>query len=238
MDIGTVIGVVVVGYLLGSISFARLVGQRLMPGEDLSTTNMHVPGGATVTYTGVSATSIGSRMGPKWGMVVGILDILKAFVPVLILQLVWPGESYYLVVAIAVLVGHNYPIYYRFKGGRGQASIYGGFLAIDPIGVLVTTPVGMLVGLAIRQMLVGYVGGQLLMILWFALFGTGAEAVYAVVVNVLFIYATIPEIKGFWAKRQAGEIEEIRTWEQFKTSHPAMGSERYGDDDTAADATQ
>ena len=233
MDIGTVIGVAVVGYLLGSVSFARLVGNRLMPGEDLSKTNLHVPGGSTVEYTGVSATSVGARKGPKWGMLVGVLDMLKAFVPVLVLRLIWPDESYYLIAGVAVLVGHNYPIYYRFKGGRGQASLYGGFLAIDPIAVLVTTPVGMLVGLAIREMLFGYVGGQLLMILWFALFGDGAQVVYAIVVNLIFTIATIPEIKGYWAKRQAGEIKQIESWEEFKTSHPAMGNERYGDDDTA-----
>ena len=70
----------------------------------------------------------------------------------------------------------------------------------------------------------------------YAFFGTGAEVVYAVIVNVLFTIATIPEIKGYWEKRKSGELKQIESWAEFKTSHPAMGNSRYGEDDTAADA--
>lgn len=236
MDVGTLLAVVVVGYLIGAVSFARIVGSRVMPGEDLSKTELQIPGGATIEYTGVSATSVGARTGPKWGIVVGVLDMLKAFIPVLVLRLIWPDESYYLVAAVAVLIGHNYPVYYRFKGGRGQASLYGGLLAVDPIAVLVTTPLGMLLGLAVREMLVAYVGGQILLIPWFIFFGDGPQVVYAIVINVLFTIATIPEIKEYVASYRAGEIKQIETWAEFKSSHPAMGSGRLDPDDAGGGA--
>jgi len=164
--------------------------------------------------------------------------MLKAFIPVLVLRLIWPDESYYLVAAVAVLVGHNYPIYYRFKGGRGQASLYGGLFAIDPIAVLVTTPLGMLLGLALKEMLIAYVGGQLLLIPWFILFGDAPEVVYAIVINVLFTIATIPEIKEYVAKYRAGELKQIESWEEFRTSHPAMGSGRLNADDAGDGAAE
>ena len=120
MNIGLAAGLAVAGYLVGAISFARLVGAKVAPGDDLSSTTLDLPGEATIDYGGVSATSIAVRGGPKWGVFTGVLDMAKAFLPVLITRLVWPDDTYYLVVAVATVVGHNYPVYYRFKGDAGR----------------------------------------------------------------------------------------------------------------------
>jgi glycerol-3-phosphate acyltransferase PlsY len=230
VDPALTLAVAVSGYLIGSISFARIVGHLVVPDEDLSTTPLELPGGATIEYGGISATSIGARTGPKWGVVVGLADMLKAFVPVLAARLIWPDESYYLVIAVAVIVGHNYPVYYRFKGGRGQSPLYGGVFAVDPLAPLVTTSVGMLVGLAVREMLVAYVLGQLLLIPWFMWQGTTGEVVYAIAINLLFTIATWPELRAYLAKRRTGEVKQIETWDELKSSHPAMGTGRLDDE--------
>lgn len=231
MDIGTLIAVVVVGYLVGSISFARLVGKKVLPGDDLKSTPLELPGGATIEYGGISATAVGARTGPKWGIVVGIGDMAKAFVPVLVLRLLWPDESYHLVMAVAVIVGHNYPIYYRFHGGRGQSPIYGGLLAVDPIALPVTTLIGMGIGLfALRDMFVAYTLGQWLLIPWFIWLGTTPEVIYAIVINLLFVIATIPESKKYFAARKAGELQQIGSWKEFASSHPAMGTGRLSEE--------
>lgn len=229
MDPALTLGVAIAGYLIGSVSFARIVGRRVVPDEDLSTTPLELPGGATIEYSGISATSIGARTGPKWGIVVGLADMLKAFIPVLAARLIWPDESYYLVIAVAVIVGHNYPVYYHFKGGRGQSPLYGGVFAVDPLAPLVTTSVGILAGLAVSEMLVGYVLGQLLLIPWFMWQGTTDEVIYAIAINVLFTIATWPELQAYLAKRRAGEVKQIETWDEFKSAHPAMGSGRLDD---------
>ncbi len=227
MTAGVIIALTVAGYLLGSISFARMVGSRVVPDADLSATDLQLPGGSTIEYSGVSATSVGARTGPKWGIVVGVGDMLKAFVPTLVVRLIWPDESYHLITAVAVMFGHNYPVFYRFKGGRGQSPLYGGLLAVDWLALPVTSVVGAAVGLfIIRDMFFAYLLGQWLLIPWFIWRGGPAEIAYAVTINLLFAIATIPEFKGYLAKRRAGELKQVASWQDFKTSHPAMGTGR------------
>lgn len=231
MNLLLAVAMAVGAYLIGSISFARLVGRRVVPDADLTSTDLELPGGATVAYGGVSATSIGARTGPKWGIVVGVGDMAKAFVPTLMTRLVWPDESYHLVVAVAVMVGHNYPIFYRFKGGRGQSPLYGGLLAVDWVALPVTTVVGVVVGLFVmRDMLVAYALGQWLLIPWFIWRGGAPEVAYAVIINLLYTVAMIPELGEYLQKRRAGELKQVGTWREFKTSHPAMGTGRLKDE--------
>jgi glycerol-3-phosphate acyltransferase PlsY len=226
MTAAIAVGVAIGGYLIGSISFARIVGRRVMPDADLSSTPLELPGGARIAYGGVSATAVGARKGPRWGIVVGVADMAKAFVPTLIVRLAWPDDPLFYLMAVAVMVGHNYPAFYRFKGGRGQSPLYGGLLAIDWIALPVTTAIGMLVGLALREMVVAYTLGQWLLIPWFVWRGDAAGIVYAVAINVLFTIAMIPELKAYWAKRRAGEVKQVTTWSEFTQSHPAMGTGR------------
>jgi glycerol-3-phosphate acyltransferase PlsY len=216
-------GLAVAGYLIGAISFARIIGARIAPGDDLLSTTLDLPGDATIDYGGVSATSIAVRGGPKWGVITGLLDMAKAFVPVLFTRLVWPDENYDLVVAVATVVGHNYPVYYRFKGGRGQTAIYGGLLAIDWIAIPVTTIVGTTFGLfVLRDMFAAYALGMWLLVPWFWWQADTAHVIYAVVVNLLFLVATIPEMGEYFQRRRNGELAQVRSWGDFKRSHPAV----------------
>ncbi len=154
----------------------------------------------------------------------------KAFIPVLVTRLVWPDDSYHLVVAVAVMVGHNYPVFHRFRGGRGQSPLYGGLLAVDPIALPVTTVIGLGVGLfVLRDMFAAYTLGQWLLIPWFLWQGTAEEVAYAVAINLLFVIATIPEAKRYFAARRAGELQQISSWREFTSSHPAMGTGRLAD---------
>ena len=227
MNLALAAALALVGYLIGSISFARIVGKRVVPDADLTSTPLELPGGATIEYGGVSATSIGARTGPRWGIVVGVGDMAKAFVPTLVTRLAWPDDPFYFVVAVAVMVGHNYPVFHRFKGGRGQSPLYGGLLAVDWLALPVTTAIGMAVGLVIlKDMLVAYTLGQWLLIGWFIWRGDAAGIAYAVVINALFTIATIPEIRGYFEKRRSGELKQVDSWQEFKSSHPAMGSGR------------
>lgn len=213
----------VVGYLIGSISFARLVGRRVAPGDDLSSTPLDLPGDATVDYKGVSATSIAVRSGPKWGIITGVADMAKAFIPTLAARLIWPDENYDLVVAVATVVGHNYPLYYRFKGGRGQTAIYGGVLAIDWLAVPVTTAVGTAIGLFVfRDMFVAYTLGMWLLIPWFWWRADTAHVAYAIIVNLLFVIATLPEMQEYLENRRAGNLAQVSSWKDFSRSHPAV----------------
>lgn len=221
----------VAAYLVGAISFARAIAAKVIPDEDISSTTMELVGGATLEYGGVSATAVGARTGPRWGIVVGVLDMLKAFIPVLVVRLIWPDEWYHLIVAVMVVAGHNWPVYYGFRGGRGQSPLYGGLAAVDWVAIPVTTLAGLFLGLVVfRDMFFAYTLGQFLLIPWFWWQGAPQEVAYAVAINGLFVVATIPEIRAYFAKRRAGELRQVTSWKAFRTSHPAMGSGRDTED--------
>lgn len=217
------------GYLIGAVSFARIVGAIVLPGTNLGRTDLVLPGdNETIEYTGVSATSVGARLGPRWGMLVGLLDGLKGFLPVFAVPMFWPGSTDHLVVAAAIVIGHNWPVYHGFKGGRGQSAVIGSLLAIDWLAPLVTIPVGSAIGLLVfRDMFVAYYLGQPLLIVWFAIFGKWPEALYSLVWVVVLVIASWPELSQYYRRRRAGEIEQIRSWRDLLKAHPAMGSSRY-----------
>lgn len=79
----------------------------------------------------------------------------------------YPEASHFLIAVTAGMIGHVWPVYHGFQGGRGLSAVCGGMFAIDWIGVFATSPGGMLLGLfVLRDMLVAYVGGLWLLIPW------------------------------------------------------------------------
>lgn len=217
------------GYLIGAVSFARIVGAIVLPGANLGRTDLVLPGdNETIEYTGVSATSVGARLGSRWGMLVGLLDGLKGFLPVFAVHMLWPESTDHLVVAAAIVIGHNWPVYYRFHGGRGQSAVIGSLLAIDWLAPLVTIPLGSAIGLLVfRDMFIAYYLGQPLLVVWFAIFGKWPEALYSLVWVVVMVIASWPELSQYYRRRRAGEIEQIKSWRDLLKAHPAMGSNRY-----------
>ena len=71
-------------------------------------------------------------MGPAFAAIVFLFDILKGFVPALVLMLLKYNEAAY-AYALFVIVGHCFPLYFNFKGGKGVATAIGVIFAIDPV---------------------------------------------------------------------------------------------------------
>ncbi len=116
----TLVGAAVAGYLVGSLSGARIVGRRRAAGA-LERTKVVLDGtGASVEVHGVSASALQARQGARGGLPAGTIDIAKALLPVLVARLLWPDSAEHVVLAGAVLVGHVYPVYHRFVGVRIQ----------------------------------------------------------------------------------------------------------------------
>lgn len=196
-----------VGYFLGSISFARLIFKWVAPGERIAGMDLDIPGFEEKVHSdAVSGTAVSTRLGAKWGGITAILDILKTLLPTLAFRLLMPGTAYFLIAAAMGLVGHNWPIYHRFKGGRGISPIYGGFLAIAPLGTLITAVVSMVFGLAVlKDVLIAYMGGLWLMIpwLWFTTYDP-ARLAYVLFVNVVLALSMIPDIRGIIDRKRRG----------------------------------
>ena len=138
MDTYFPIYVFVTSYLLGSISFARLVTYIFAPGESLEDIEFPVEGAEEgMRMEAMGGNTVSMKLGAKAGCAVGWLDILKVFVPTLVFRLLYPDQYLFLLAAIAGFIGHCWPIYYRFRGGRGISAFYGGLFAFDPIGAIV-----------------------------------------------------------------------------------------------------
>jgi glycerol-3-phosphate acyltransferase PlsY len=194
------------GYLLGSLSFARIVTMLAGYGRGFpENAEVRLPGSDTgVRMDTVSASSVSIKAGPRLGFLTYVLDVLKVFLPVFALRQLYPDDLYYLLAATAGVVGHIWPVYHRFKGGGGISAIYGGVFAIDWPGVFVAAVGGMLLGLfVLRDFYLIYYCGLLLLIPWLW-FRTGSVPLvaYAVFVNVLFFLASYPSAKRVYALRR------------------------------------
>ncbi len=214
METWIILVAILTPYLLGSISFARIVGKLVAPDTDITDVEMDVAGtDEKMKMRAISANTVSMKLGPRVGCTIGLLDILKGFAPTLVFRLLFPAQPYFLIAAVSAMVGHNWPIYYRFKGGRGISTYYGGLFAFDWIGALVTSTVGMFLGMALlKDMLVSYLAGLWLIIPW--MWFTKADPVYlyyAFAVNIIFLLGMLPEIRDvIYFRRKYGK-EDLDT---------------------------
>lgn len=111
---------VVAAYLIGSISFAVVVS-KLMGLNDPRTFGSGNPGATNVLRSGKKLAALFTLLG----------DAGKGLAAVMLVRLLNPDEVTEAFVAIAVTVGHFYPIYFRFRGGKGVATAAGVLFALN-----------------------------------------------------------------------------------------------------------
>ena len=201
-------------YLLGSISFARVVTHVWTAGGQ-NVTDQEIPVDGTderYKVLSIGANSVSTILGPKAGMMVSILDILKVFLPTLFFKLFFPEQPlYFLLAAIFGLIGHVWPIYYRFHGGSGFSAIMGGLFVIDWLAVLVSPIAGLLLGMLVfRNMIVASLSWLWLLIpwLWWRKDGDVVYILYAVAVNIIFLLAMLPEYQTAMKYKKEGKYLE------------------------------
>ena len=222
MSIYWAVGVAVAGYLIGSISFARIVAGRVIPEADLSSTSLTWGEDETGFDTdSVSATTVRHEAGTRWGCLTGVFDILKAAIPVAILHFAFPDEPYDVIYGIAVTAGHNLPLYYRFQGGRGTSTILGSLLILDPIAIPVTILLGYAIGLFIfKDVLLAHHAGWLLILpFWFAAWQRWDLVVFALGVNFFRWIVSADELRGYWQLRKSGALQTREFHEAIEQSH-------------------
>lgn len=118
----TAFGLVVLGYLVGSLSPSVFLG-KLFKGVDLRKQG-----------SGNAGTTNAFRvLGVKMGTAVLVADLLKGVIPVVIADLVLGEPTVTVLVALATVAGHNYSIFLRGKGGKGVATGAGAAIAMMPL---------------------------------------------------------------------------------------------------------
>ncbi len=216
------------GYLIGSISFARVIGTRVGAGADLGTAELQFhEGSGPIEVSGVSATSVSIRAGRRWGLLVSLLDIAKAALVTALFRLIAPDEPAYLVAALFAVVGHVWPVYYRFHGGFGVSPMLGGLLIVDPVALLVTIPLGIGIGLILADRLIVYDGWTLLLAPWFVVARDDpAAALYALLITALYWRAMRVEVMDHVRHLRDGPRDWRSRFADVRkgyTGHPEVG---------------
>ncbi len=111
-------------YLFGAISPAFIIC-RALSGIDLR----------AVDSGNLGARNAGRALGAPIGITVLVLDMAKGLLPVLLARAVGAPFSLQIACGAATVVGHNWPIYYKLKGGRGAATMAGAIAAFLPLEV-------------------------------------------------------------------------------------------------------
>ena len=112
MDFFAIILAALCGYLLGSLSFSRIMLKLFAKDQEIG--NLDIPIVGTDETTGVKifgANAASMILGAKMGIMIGILDMFKVVLPMLIFKFfLYPAQTYYLIIGITGLIGHNWPI--------------------------------------------------------------------------------------------------------------------------------
>lgn len=123
----SLIGIAILSYLIGSIASAVLVS-RLFKLPDPRLAGSGNPGATNVLRLG----------GKKAALMTLVGDLSKGLLPVLVLRALNAPEIALAVAAIAAFIGHIYPVFFGFKGGKGVATAAGALLALNPLVGLIT----------------------------------------------------------------------------------------------------
>ena len=115
--------VFLISYLIGNINPAILV-TKIRRGIDIRDINSKNAGSSNVTMT----------VGYRWGIFVGLADIFKGFLPVLIIRFIFPEQDgMWFLSGFGIILGHVYPVIYKFRGGKGSATFGGVLFATAPL---------------------------------------------------------------------------------------------------------
>ena len=117
-------GLMVAAYFFGAIPFGLIIARS--QGVDI-----RAQGSGNI-----GATNVYRVMGKKWGLLTFFLDVLKGFIPAYFF-VEWSGshEAAGVYCGLMSIIGHSFPIYLRFKGGKGVATSAGMLLGVAPYAV-------------------------------------------------------------------------------------------------------
>jgi glycerol-3-phosphate acyltransferase PlsY len=145
---------VAAAYLMGSIPFAQLLSQRR--GVDLR----------RVGSGNVGATNVLRTLGVRPAVVAMMLDAVKGTIAVLVAQRLTTGVAAPVAAGLASMIGHVYPVWLRFRGGKGVATAAGAFAVLTPVAAAVAVGVFVLTVALTRFISVGSMVAALTLAGW------------------------------------------------------------------------
>ena len=176
---------IIIGYLLGSVPFAY-IASRLKKGADIR----QVGGG------NVGALNTLREIGLLPGLVVLIADIAKGSAAVLIA--VWLGLPliWIFVAGCAAVIGHNWPIFLKFKGGKGAATTIGVLLALSPAEFAISFAImAIVIVITSNVRLAIVVGLALLPLIIWQFNGSGMLIAYSLALPLFLLIRSLPSFR-------------------------------------------
>ena len=171
----TVVVACIIGYLLGSLS-GGIITTKLANGPDLHTVGSKSTGASNVQRT----------MGWKYGIITFFIDAVKGLLTCFIAKMITGSHMAVLLAGLFCVIGHNWPVFFRFQGGKGVATTGGVMLYCFPVPALICIALTVAVIALFRYI---SVGSMLLVIAYFTLsfFFSGGNACIIVWAAVLMV---------------------------------------------------
>jgi glycerol-3-phosphate acyltransferase PlsY len=174
----------VFGYLMGSVAFGVLIG-RWVAHMDIR----------TVGSGNIGVTNVYRTLGKGPAVLVFLGDGLKGVLPVL-LGLRLGGDIVGMVGGVSAILGHSYPLYFGFKGGRGVATACGVILALTPLVAVLSLLIFVITLLAGRWVSLASIVGIICAVILTVMTGQSSSMLILMTVCALIIlYRHRPNIK-------------------------------------------
>ncbi len=142
--------IVLISYCIGGIPFGLIIGHLF------GKTDIRRQGSGNIGAANVSRT-----VSKSLGVLTLALDICKGALSVLLAFWIVQGEPFwYGVAGVSAIVGHIFPIYLRFKGGKGYATTIGAFLMLTPIAMLISVLVFFVIAIPTRIVSIGSISSS------------------------------------------------------------------------------
>jgi len=165
-----------IGYLLGSFPSGYIIG-RLMRGIDIR----KVGGG------NAGALNTTREVGLVPGLVVLVIDIGKGALAVQIARITGIAGIWIFAAGFAAVLGHIFPVYLKFRGGRGAATTMGVFLVLAPVALACTLPVLIAVIVVTSNVTLGITAGMVLYPLFLWIFGFPVALIIESIILAVFV---------------------------------------------------
>ncbi len=145
---------IILGYLFGSFPTAFLIS-KIFYQKDIRKIGDGNPG----------AQNVWRSIGKLAGSIVAIIDFLKGFFSFLIPYLLFENYNFSYISGIFAILGHDFPLWTKFYGGKGMASIYGIIFAMMPIPCLIGLFTGFLNTFLLKSFEKGMAAGMIVLLL-------------------------------------------------------------------------
>lgn len=170
--------VILLSFFIGAIPFGLIIG-RLAAGVDITRRGSG----------NIGAANVAREIGVRWGFITLMFDILKGFLPLMIgMKIPMQYHNIFLIIlSLAILLGHMYSPFLRFRGGKGVSTGFGIFLALSPISAIISFCIFLLTVYLFNYISLGSISGACFMPVILALMDKPAHYIVIALLTALLI---------------------------------------------------